>query len=357
MNLVKYSCPDCGEDEPQITTSKNNEIFSDCLRRLFGTLSGFTTTGIALKLSAFSDSDLKHWKLPLSQHKRDLEGQLPYYFRNYFITTAKRRLFGHPLQLLPEQSELPKVTAVQRLLEHVGYHPWSATDEYSQARLEHANALLLYYGGCLTSLRSITLHEAQHFTSTSKSISTSTNAVMNQPAIMACLNLEELGVSRALNAFDFFPRLARTARATCGLGNGTGPALKGLVLTCNVQSVCRSRDGIDMLLLAAGKAAMYLPHLETMEVWAPRGGRREGFFFRYDVAPTRVTLTVGSTLWRGIRRRRSRAVLETWQRVGRQHQGHGNFEYFFKPIRASELQYTTSTCTYSKLKNVMARTA
>lgn len=377
VRLMEYSCPECGSRESRHTKNQNNATFSDSIRRLFGTLCSWTTYGIAFNLNAFSSSDLKHRRLSFAKHKRELAGQSP----RYSIKKAKKRLSGYPLDIQQYETELPVVTAIRSFsmdsgstrslsqrsayrlmasllhLQHVNYETWSAAEETYQDHSEGTQALFLSWASHLTDVRSVTLHEQPPPYNIPDNIYyRAPNVSLTNKAAVAAFYLNDLSIRSALDAADFFRAFCEAAESKSDWRtSGSWPRLRRLALTCDVRKVCRTREGIDDLLLAAGKAAAYLPSLETMEVWAP--GKGEGFFFRYEVGARGGTLTVGSTPWYGVRRERPKKVHEAWiQALLQQSYGFKSyFVYFFREIDAKTLGTQTSICSHLKLKDLMPK--
>lgn len=78
IELAEYDCDDCDKAEDEATISRNNRIFSTCIRQLFDVLSTWDPTpaaGLTLELSVICPSDNQHH---LYQH--DLDEDYPVRF-------------------------------------------------------------------------------------------------------------------------------------------------------------------------------------------------------------------------------------------------------------------------------------
>ncbi|WQF85403.1 hypothetical protein CDEST_10417 [Colletotrichum destructivum] len=370
MSLQEYTCQECGQVESAETIEANNLTFSNGLKSLFCALSSWTrdpsTPGVALELSASSPSDSKHLKLDLVEHKRELANQSP----GHLISNAKKRLLGQLLDFEFKMTDLPKVTVIekfsvkQRLLRNlsasslniiicnlprlhrVNYEPWLGTDKKGQQRREIANTNLLRWAECRSTLRSITIWEAQsQKLHKNKCYSKPYDNELTSAAVEASFHLKALAISHATDAMDFFLRFDEASKAIQGIGTQSRLSLRHLALTCRLQMPPESSTEVNYLLFVASKAAMQLPHLEIMEVWSPGVG--EGFFFRYEVKKRQAKLIVGAT-WR-ISRMRNSAVFKAWQRVAGRH-ADDDLMYAFESINAGELKQPWSICRHLRLR-------
>lgn len=373
MSLQEYTCQECGQVESAETIEANNLIFSNALKGLFCALSGWTrdpsTAGIALELSASSPSDSRHLELDLVKHRRELANQSP----GHLISNAKKRLLGQLLDFESKMSDLPEVTVIERLsvrqktlrnlsasslniiicnlprLHRINYEPWLWTDKKGQRRREVANTNLLRWAACRSTLRSITIWEAQsEKLHKNKCYSKPYDNNLTSAAVRASFHLNALAISHATDAMDFFLRFDEASKATQGTGTPPRLSLRHLALTCRLQMPPESPTEVNNLLFVASKAAMQLPHLEVMEVWSPGVG--EGFFFRYEVKKRQAKLVVGAT-WR-ISGMQNSAVFKAWQRAAGRHADY-DLEYAFKSINAGELKQPWSICRHLRLRDCL----
>lgn len=369
VSLQEYTCQQCGHEESAETKTDNNKIFSDSLLSLFNVLSSWPgqvqgpEADVMLELSASSPSDPMHRQTSFRDHERQVIAQSPGHSR----LNAKKRLLGQLLELRLDRSGLPEVTVIRTLsisqkclrslssyslrnifsklpsLRDVNYEPWRGVDEEAQRQREYANASLFRYATRFTSLRTLTLWEAQSRRLHENTLySKTSNKELTSEATIASFKLEALAISHATDATSFLRCFHDAASKIWSLGISSRSTLKYIVLTCQTQVLTANPAKVDQVLLAAAKAAFYMPCLQAMEVWAP--GIHEGFFFRYEIIEGIGLLTVGAT-WRV--KPRDPAIFITWEPAARRHSV-ARFEFDIKLIKTDDLRVPTSILKFLK---------
>ncbi|WQF76755.1 hypothetical protein CDEST_01769 [Colletotrichum destructivum] len=122
-------------------------------------------------------------------------------------------------------------------------------------------------------------------------------------------------VCHAFDAREFFQchedanRIPSAQYATVG----SWPVLERLVLTTETGDIMPGASHLDSLLLMAATAALRMPSLKTMEIWASRIDHQ--FVFRYHAGAYGPTVCVCAT--RSVKL--GAAVLDAWQQAAGGH--------------------------------------
>lgn len=138
-----------------------------------------------------------------------------------------------------------------------------------------------------------------------------------QTAVPASFHLKELAITYVIDARNFFSHF----NLLLSSGEALPPCmLEHLVLSCQLGQLTASPKELGCLLMAASQAATYIPYLKMLEVWSPGVG--EGFFFRYEVKESEVSLTMAAT-WKfdvvSWQHGRGYTALRAWEKVASRH--------------------------------------
>ncbi|KAI3545692.1 hypothetical protein CABS01_14099 [Colletotrichum abscissum] len=320
-------------DEPETrdTIRTNNKLFSQALKKLFISLSTWSTPkcGVKLRLSASSPSDSGHpWdhRAEASQHDR----------RRIYSSKSKQRLLGNLLNTSSGTLKLAQVPIVRKLfvnqycyrsmseallakvlgslcrLRTVSYEPWHAIAQYEQFPRDEAMIMLLDRAAKISTISSVHVWEAQSKLNGSPRFLRMRNDDLVSSAVNASYRLRFLTLCHAVDATDFFRHSSRDIpENTTELSDSlrAWPALTNLALTTCIGDLVTSPSALDRLLLQASRAALRMPLLKKMEIWAP--GAREGFILRYHVWRGSPFLTVIAT-WQ---LKLSKEALRSWEQV------------------------------------------
>ncbi|KAF3807389.1 hypothetical protein GCG54_00008846 [Colletotrichum gloeosporioides] len=109
-------------------------------------------------------------------------------------------------------------------------------------------------------------------------------------ASLRCRNLQELSLSNAVDAEDFFARALEDPAAKDASGDAPWPNLRRVALSTRHERRGDSKVSPYQLLRDAASVALRMPKLETMEIWAESELRR--FLFRYNVEGDQAAIRV-----------------------------------------------------------------
>ncbi|KAI8198228.1 hypothetical protein K4K52_009920 [Colletotrichum sp. SAR 10_76] len=339
--LGKYSCLVCGRPESDLEIDNNNLRFTIALQQLFLALKDWNDDiscyyRLSLEIRAGSQSDFYH-SFPDVEHDA-------HYLRNDHIQQAagmmttvmtnpaaamylfenpngeKERVIGNLLhfknidlklptlpfihQLVVNRSTTRSFTAktIKKLLKHltglerVVYEPMQAVGKDVKQRQKANKALLRKLPSSIESLslyeaRSDYLEMQQMGVSTPPEVRTGKKVVAAAVAAsLRCRNLEELSLSNAVDAEDFFARALADPVVTDASGDAPWPNLRRLALSTRYERRGDSKVSPYQLLRDAASVALRMPKLETMEIWAESELRR--FLFRYNVEGDQAVIRV-----------------------------------------------------------------
>ncbi|KAF4834256.1 hypothetical protein CGCTS75_v003458 [Colletotrichum tropicale] len=325
--------------ETRDTIKANNKVFSQALKKLFVSLSTWSydspTAGIKLSLSAGSPSDPSH---PLEHHTGTQRSQ--YDRMRISSLSSRQRLLGNLLDASSGALKLPQVAVVNMFsvnqycyrsltktllakvfhslcrLKTINYEPWQAITPFEQISRDEATTMLLDCASGLATLDSVhiweaksTLNEPAYFYSFGDRFG---KEDLVSRAVDASYCLQCFTVCHAVDARDFFRHASGDAPADLSQpsdGLGTWPALKYLALTTHIEDLVSSPSAVESLLLQASRAALRMPLLEVMEIWASGSDKR--FIFRYHVWGGSPSLTVIATWQLAL----SEKTLGSWKQV------------------------------------------
>ncbi|KAK1579587.1 uncharacterized protein LY79DRAFT_661697 [Colletotrichum navitas] len=321
------------ELETQDTINANNKLFSRAIKTLFASLSTWCNespnSGIELRLSASSPSDSGHpWKYraETSQHDRSRVHSL----------NSKRRLLGNLLGISSGALKLARVPIIRRFsvnqhcyrslsrallakilpslcrLKTISYEPWHAITRNEQFPRDEAMITLLDLAGELVTIRSVHIWEAQSPLNGNKRFIRFCNDRLVSSSVNASYRLRCFTLCHAVDARNFFRCALRDAPDNpLGPSDGsrTWPGLRYLALTTNVGDLISSQSSLEQLILQASWAALRMPLLRMMEIWAPGAG--EGFVFRYHLWKESPLVTLIATWQLEV----SKKALESWKKV------------------------------------------
>ncbi|KAL0932468.1 uncharacterized protein CTRU02_213421 [Colletotrichum truncatum] len=320
--------------ETKATIKANNKIITQALKKLFCALSTWVhsspTGGIKLELSASSPSDADHpWKHRhglLTQHDRSRTHSL----------NSKQRLLGNLLDRSSRSLSLDQVSIVKRFsvnqlcyrslssallaevlrslcrLRTISYEPWYAVDQTGQTPRNEAMVTLLDFASQSATVKSVHLWEAQSSLHGNSRFYRPANDNLVSSAVNASYNLRGFTLCHAVDAKDFFQHASKDVS-----GNPTEamndvrvwPVLSYLALTTRIGDLASSPSNLVNLLLEASEAALRMPLLRLMEIWAPGAG--EVFIFRYDARKDVALLTVAATWQIALNEK----VVRSWEMV------------------------------------------
>lgn len=124
-----------------------------------------------------------------------------------------------------------------------------------------------------------------------------------------CGNFETLSASFMVDAEIFFAFALDPARYF--RLSKTWPNLRSLVLTSQLLAPDQDETPITNMLLAAAEAAVYMPKLETLQIW--NGRRKLAALFKYEAATEGQPSTI---TWRGTWEFLFQpSVIQAWQSV------------------------------------------
>uniref|UniRef100_L2G735 DUF6546 domain-containing protein n=1 Tax=Colletotrichum fructicola (strain Nara gc5) TaxID=1213859 RepID=L2G735_COLFN len=337
--LGKYSCLVCGRPESDLEIDNNNLRFTIALQQLFLALKDWNDDiscyyRISLEIRAGSQSDFYH-SFPDVEHDA-------HYLRNDHIQQAagmmttvmtnpaaamylfenpngeKERVIGNLLHFKNIDLKLPTLPFIHQLvvnrsttrsftaktikklmkhltgLERVVYEPMQAVGKDVKQRQKANTALLQKLP---SSIESLSLYEArsEYLEMQQMGVSTPQEVRWAPPAVAAslrCRNLQELSLSNAVDAEDFFTRALEDPAVKDTSGDAAWPNLRRVALSTRYERRGDSKVSPYQLLRDAASVALRMPNLETMEIWAESELRR--FLFRYNVegdqAVTRVEI-------------------------------------------------------------------
>ncbi|WDK21447.1 hypothetical protein CGRA01v4_12737 [Colletotrichum graminicola] len=327
VGMTEYASAEYGRPEDSDTITANNLALAGALTALFSILSkwGKPTSKryIGLQLSAGSISDNHHpYKTP---HRHFLRQRA----RDGWNSNAKKRLLGNLLDPGFQDQDLPSVPIIKIFsmdahyyrslsgasmeqilsslprLQAVSYLSWRAVDRNGQGERDAASKTIL---GTIANTRSI--QEVVFWEARSKTIHKPTRFYRTvsyslvHAAIRASYRLQRFAISHAIDAAYFFQfHNTRTI-------SRDWPNLTTLALTTYLGRLLSSPAETNSLILGAGNAALCMPKLEIMEVWAP--GKQEGFFFRYEVRKDDTTELFIAATWQ---LQIDWEAIKPWQRV------------------------------------------
>ncbi|KAK2066061.1 hypothetical protein LY76DRAFT_5880 [Colletotrichum caudatum] len=321
------------ELETRDTIKANNKLFSQAIKKLFASLStwfdGSTNSGIELRLSASSPSDSGHpWKhrTETSQHDRS----------RIYSLNSKRRLLGNLLDISSGALKLAQVPIIRRFsvnqhcyrslssallakvlgslcrVKTISYEPWHAITREEQFPRDMAMIRLLDCASELVTIRSLHVWEAHSPLNGDKHFLRFCNDYLVSSAVNASYRLRCFTLCHAVDARDFFRCASRDAPGNPSEpsdGSRTWPTLEYLALTTDVGPLISSQSSLEELILQASRAALRMPLLKVMEIWAPGAG--EGFVFRYHLWKESPLVTLIATWQLGL----SKKALESWKKV------------------------------------------
>lgn len=322
------------EESPD-TIKANNKLFSQALKRLFVSLSAWSSgsprSGIKLSLSAGSPSDSSHpWEhragTERSQHDR----------RRVYSLNSRRRLLGNLIDASSGALKLPQVSVVNRFsvnqycyrslsrtllakvlhslcrLKTVNYEPWHAIAYFEQGFRNVATAMLLDCVSESSTMNSVHIWEAKSRLNESAHFFRLRDEYLIYQAVNASYRLQCLTICHAVDARDFFRHASRDLPPNYSQpldGLRTWPALKYLALTTHIGDLVSRPSVLENLLLQASRAALRMHLLEVMEIWASDSDN--GFIFRYHVREGSPFLTVIATWQLTL----SEKALGSWKQV------------------------------------------
>ncbi|KAK1991292.1 hypothetical protein LX36DRAFT_646597 [Colletotrichum falcatum] len=326
-NVYKFD-----EPETQDTIKANNKLFSQAIKKLFASLSTWPgkspTAGIELRLSASSPSDSDHpWKYRAETSQRDRS--------RIYSLGSKRRLLGNLLDTSSGALRLAQVPVVRRFsvnqhcyrslsraflakllrslcrLRTISYEPWHAVDRNEQFPRDEAMIMLLDHASELATIKSVHLWEAQSPLNGSKRFLRFRNDYLVSSAVNLSYGLRCFTLCHAVDARDFFKHASSNApeNSSGPPDSRAWPALRYLALTTHIGDLVSSQSSLEHLILQASQAALRMPLLTAMEIWAPGAG--EGFVFRYHLRNESPLLTLIATWQLTL----GEEVLRSWKRV------------------------------------------
>ncbi|OBR10808.1 F-box domain-containing protein [Colletotrichum higginsianum IMI 349063] len=358
-------------DEPETkdTIKANNKLFSQALKKMFCSLSTWvhdsSTGGIGFKLSASSPSDVDHpWKHRLEPTQYDRS--------RIHSLNSKRRLLGNLLDLSSGSLKLAQVPIIRCFsvnqhcyrslsraalakilsslccLQSINYEPWHAIGRTGHFPRDEAIIMLLERVSEYATVKSVHLWEAQSPMHRNPRFLRSVNDGLILAAVNASYNLRYFTLCHAIDAKDFFQNVSRDvsgepAEASSGLRGW--PALSHLALTTHIGDLTSSPTTLKRLLLEASQAAMRMPQLEVMEIWAPGAG--EGFIFRYEVRKDLALLTVVASWQLAL----SKEVVKSWKIVA----SHWAPREFTHQMRLAGSETTTSSSPFAYCRKLRLR--
>jgi hypothetical protein len=160
--------------------------------------------------------------------------------------------------------------------------------------------------------------------------------------------LENLSAAFLVDAEDFFANLWPTNEKNSNVIPWEN--LRTLALTSRLLHPEIGRRKIDKLLMAAGRAAAFMPKLEVMEIWNGGEGHACIFRYRYDAGEPKITW---ESNW-GSNVQLDHNVIHCWANLPRHGQHpHGNLTTAVNRLRRRRKQVKTySTATrYLKLRS------
>lgn len=364
--LREYSCDDCDQPEDARTATSNDASFIRQLTALFSALSSWKTGGLTLELNASSPSD--------SQHQR--HGTCEAHNRpTYSLRGARERLIGNLLHVgSTNKSYFPRVPVIQEFsirktfyrslsaismrdilqslpeVKRIHYEPWLAVTRLGQAERNRANEMLFSTINDYSTIQEVSLWEAQsQRLHKQRFYAKKPDDILTSAAVSASFYLRRLAISHAIDANDFFRHcnvlIETSASSLQTQPTVSWPKLTDLVLTCQIDQ-CLSLHSIANLLQAASQAAIHMPRLRTMEVWA--AGVHRGFMFRYAVLGEKAELTISATLHAEI----PAWVTSTWEAVSKQH-GNRIFERKVLFIDPASLNKRHDICRHLRLRHLL----
>ncbi len=155
--------------------------------------------------------------------------------------------------------------------------------------------------------------------------------------------LENLSAAFLVDAKDFFANLWPST----GQNSNVLPweYLRKLALTSRLLHPEIGRRKIDNLLMAAGRAAAFMPKLEVMEIW--NGGEEHACLFRYDAGEPKITWACN---W-GSHVQLDHNVVHCWASLPRHGQHpHSNLITVVKRLRRRRKQVKTYVTAIRYLK-------
>ncbi|TID02603.1 hypothetical protein CH35J_004795 [Colletotrichum higginsianum] len=325
-------------DRPESGSSQraNDTMLQEALHELFRVLSkwGYAEDahGISLDISVSSRSDAEHQL----NHRNDR----PHLSRSRVHSQDFERcllgsLFGPGLARPP----LPRVPIIKRLsmsnqnyrsfsaeslprillslccLETVNYAPGRSIDAAGRIARSQANMSLFQCVENSTTVKSVHLSESRSemYVKLDSQNPYSRNLVL--ASVKASYGLRTLAICHAIDAREFFQcheDANRIPSAQCATV-GSWPVLERLVLTTETGDLVAGASHVDSVLLMAATAALQMPSLKTMEIWASRIDHH--FVFRYYAGAYGPTVCVCAT-WPV---KLGAAVLDAWQQAAGGH--------------------------------------
>ncbi|WQF86368.1 hypothetical protein CDEST_11382 [Colletotrichum destructivum] len=357
------------EPESKNTIKANNKLFSQALKKIFCSLSKWdhnsSTGGIEFKLSASSPSDVDHpWKHRLrpTQHDRSRIHSL----------NSKRRLLGSLLDLSSGSLKLAQVPIIRRFsvnqhcyrslsraalakilsslccLQTINYEPWHSIGLTGHFPRDAAIIILLEHVSRSATVNSVRLWEAQSPMHGNPRFLRSVNDDLILPAVNASYNLRCFTLCHAIDAKNFFQHVSRDVSGEPAEASNdlrVWPTLSQLALTTHIGDLTSSPTILERLLLGASQAAMRMPLLKIMEIWAPGAG--EGFIFRYEVRKDLALLTVVASWQLAL----SKEVVKSWKIVA----SHCAQREFAHEIRLVGSGTTTSNSPFAYCRKLRLR--
>ncbi|KAF4839434.1 hypothetical protein CGCSCA4_v011223 [Colletotrichum siamense] len=336
VRTEEYDCVDeFDRPETRDTIKANNKLFSQALKKLFVSLStwssGSPTGGIKLSLSAGSPSDSGHPLKPYTGTERSQYDRM-----RIWSLSSRQRLLGNLLDASSGTLKLPQVSVVNRFsvnqyryrslsrallakvlhslprLKSIRYEPWHAITRDEQFPRDEAMIIMLECASELAMIKSVHIWEAQSSLHENPRFLRFCNDYLVSTAVNASYRLRYFSLCHAVDARDFFQHASRDVPANSSEssdGLRTWPILKYLALTTHIGDLVSSPSALERLLLQASRAAVRMPLLRVMEIWAPGAGK--GIIFRYHVRKGSPLLTVIATWQLAL----SKEALISWKQV------------------------------------------
>lgn len=339
----------------------NKRTISDNLRTLFSTLAKWTnlnaTAGIALELGAklprdddmhfpvqrcgcYWGSRFNHWTSGSSS--RVLENRLSLENAPVIALLSIKKSFPSQLLVWP----ITKIIRSLPCIEQIACERRLEGDPRDLLQNPSANSYIIRsrYFTTASAIRSISLWVSpdqylfQDLYDFFKIKAADRYTQLNIDATRASFDLEEMAISHALDARDFFHYFSSKF-----LLASASVSLERLALTCKVGKLSTEPAEVEQLLIAASKATTYMPRLRIMETWSP--GLGKGFFFRYEVEKSQAKLTVAAT-WP--LETLSAQVVDSWQEIA-SGQGDRRFLWSTDSINSGTLTREDSICKHLRL--------
>ncbi|KAJ0160521.1 hypothetical protein CTA2_7818 [Colletotrichum tanaceti] len=376
-----HTCEGCDRPESEETKEANNARFSDAMGGLFRVLSSWPSHddddddgpggGIALELSASSPSDARHPSSSPEEHERRVGGRSRSPGHSLAGVEQQQRLLGrngHLTFVWPSAggTGLTPVPAVRSFavsrklcraispasmghildrlpnLHDVYYESGRGVGDRDLYNAVNVNTLMFeasrHPAVRRFSMWLASMHESDAPVWTSDASRTAVEAVWSG------YRLRELAVSHAMEADHFFLSLRYFSAL-----QGNTIEIEHLALTYSFRKLALDPAEAAYLLGKAAEAALQMPRIRILEVWAAGGAVGKGFFFRYQVKENQVKLTVGATWDVPL----SHAVLLRWERVANRHHPALTLQSVSQRIDPAVLTTPESICTQLELYHLI----